>query len=112
MSSAYTNYLIPDYEEFGRGIGSALALVYIGPAGVNKLSEADRAKLKDMIELSMYPSLTEDVYMDEDNKAYLEYLVYLMEMRDGDTETQKPDLDDIIVPSVPALRDITHEEME
>ena len=58
ISAAYTNYFANEYEEFGRDIGAAFALVYIGPSGVNKLSKEDQAKLKDMIEISMYPSLT------------------------------------------------------
>ena len=65
-----------------------------------------------MIQISMYPSLTQDDYLDEDNKAYLEYLIYIMDVREGDDDAVAPSLDNVIVPSVPALRDVTHEELE
>ena len=81
ISAAYTNFFANEYEEFGRDIGAAFALVYIGPAGVNKLTKEDQAKLKDMIELSLYPSLTQDIYQDEDETAYQQYLIYLSESR-------------------------------
>ena len=43
LSAAYTNFFAKQYEQFGIDIGAAFALVFIGPAQVNKLSENENA---------------------------------------------------------------------
>ena len=50
LSAAYTGYYAKEYEVFGRDVGAALALTFIGPAGVAKLDGDDAAALKGMIE--------------------------------------------------------------
>ena len=45
LSAAYTNYLAKEFEMFGKDIGAALALTFIGPAGVGKLTNEDAEKL-------------------------------------------------------------------
>lgn len=113
IRAAYTNYFAHKYEEFGRDIGAALALVYIGPSGVAKLTEAEREKLKDLLEDSMYPSLSPDTFTDENNKAYLEYLIFLYNARmDLDLDVKEPHIDDIFVPAKPVLRDEDAEDSE
>lgn len=112
FSAGYTNYFAGEYEQFGIDIGSALALVFIGPAGVNKLvSDEDGHNLKDMIDVYTYPTISLDILDAEDNSEYLAYMFYLEDSRAG-ISAEEPDLPDDIEVTVPAFREITAEEIE
>merc|ERR1711912_25023 len=111
LSAAYTNYFAAEYEQFGIDVGSALALVFIGPSGVNKLVTPEEGhNLKAMIDVYTYPTISLDILNDEDNSEYLAYLFYLEDSRAGLVEDE-PELDEIVV-TVPEFREITAEEIE
>merc|ERR1711998_103814 len=99
LSAAYTNYFAGEYEQFGIDVGSALALVFIGPAGVNKLVTPEAGHdLKDMIDVYTFPTISLDILDAEDNSEYLAYLFYLEDSRAG-ISTDEPELpDDIVIP--------------
>jgi len=93
LSAAYTNYLAKEFEQFGKDIGAALALTFIGPAGVGKLTNEDAEKLQTMAQAALYPQLTNSIYTDADNENYVNYLVYLSNSRAHPDQTfDKPDI--------------------
>lgn len=107
LSAAYTNYLAKEYESFGKDIGAALALTFIGPAGVGKLTNEDAAKLQTMSQAALYPTLTTKIYTDADNKNYIAYLVYLSNSRAHPDQTfDKPDLSNMATFEVPQQADV------
>ena len=112
LSAAYTNYYAKEYEMFGRDIGSALALSFIGPAGSAKLSNEDAAALKSMAEAQLYPTLSAGIYNDDDNKKWIEYLDYLSLSRSNPEGIfTKPDIADEDKFAMPAKREVTPEEI-
>jgi len=107
LSAAYTNYLAKEYEQFGQDVGAALALTFIGPAGVGKLTNEDAEKLQTMSQAALYPLLTQRVYNDSDNKKYIDYLVYLSNSRANPEQSfDKPDLTDVGTFEMPEQADV------
>ena len=113
LSAAYTAYYAKEFEVFGRDVGAALALTFIGPGGVAKLDNDDAAALKGMIEAQMYPTLSKGIYNDADNKKYVAYLIYLSDSRANPTETfTKPNVQKETIFAIPATREISADKAD
>mgnify|MGYP006118183247 FL=1 len=97
MSAAYTNYKEKEYEGFGRDIGVALALVFVGSteSSLNN-SENARKSAMTLIENELYPSGLEG----DDNSAYIAYLDALLTEEE---EARYVDYNDDIVASLPGV---------
>jgi hypothetical protein len=77
LSAAYTNYLGAQYEDFGRDIGIALALVFIGSNSGANLDPKSQQVMMSYAEGQLVPSLTQNIYDSDDNTAYLNFLEYI-----------------------------------
>lgn len=111
LSAGYTNFFAKQYHQFGVDIGSAFALVFIGPAAVNKLSDDDQNKLKSMIDSQVWPGMDKNVFDDEDGEEYREVLFSLFDARQG-IDTDMPEVPDVIIDTVPEMRDVDKSEFE
>lgn len=69
FSAAYTNYFAKHYEQFGKDIGSALALVFIGK---DQLETETGKKLRDIIDAEVFNQ--EDKLSEDTEEAYREEL--------------------------------------
>lgn len=74
MQAAYTNYLAKQYESFGKDIGVAMTLVFIGASDAAKLNPGAAKVMESMAEMELYPTITGQVYGSSDNKKWIEYL--------------------------------------
>jgi hypothetical protein len=74
MSAAYTNYKEKEYEGFGRDVGVALALVFVGSSDSSSANNGARKSAMTMIENNLYPTGLEG----DDNSAYISYLDALL----------------------------------
>ena len=96
MSAAYTNYNVGEYEGFGRDVGVALALIFIGACNEDEC-EAPKQAMKSMIQEQLYPTGKGD-----DNSAYVAYLSQILADREEAekeaAEHQNDTEDDIIAP--------------
>jgi len=86
MSAAYTNYQAKEFEGFGRDIGIAMALVFIG-AGESHASNGARQSAMKLVEAQLYPE--DDAYGD--NSQYIAFLDTIMTERDEARETGDED---------------------
>lgn len=111
LSAGYTNFFAKQYHQFGVDIGAAFALVFIGPAAVNKLSDDDQNKLKSMIDSQVWPGMDKNVFDDEDGEEYREVLFSLFDARQG-IDTDMPEVPDVIIDTVPEMRDVDKSEFE
>lgn len=71
MQAAYTNYLAKQYESFGRDVGVAITLVFIGASDAAKLNPGAAKVMESMASMELYPSITGQVYGDTDNKKWI-----------------------------------------
>lgn len=78
ISAAYTNYKVGEFEGFGRDLGVAMALVFMGACdpSVTACSDSTEA-MKSMVKQQLYPTGIEG----DDNKMYLAYLSTLLTQR-------------------------------
>jgi hypothetical protein len=77
MSAAYTNYQQKEFEGFGRDVGIAMALVFIG-AGESHASNGARQSAMRLVESELYP---EDDILD-DNTKYIAFLDTILTERE------------------------------
>lgn len=77
MSAAYTNYQQKEFEGFGRDVGIAMALVFIG-AGESHASNGARQSAMRLVESELYP---EDDNLD-DNTKYIAFLDTILTERE------------------------------
>lgn len=82
MSAAYTNYLGKEYEAFGKDIGISMTLVFIGASNAARINPGAAKVMESMAELNLYPTLTKQVYDDEDNSAYVRFLASIADSED------------------------------
>ena len=68
MSAAYTNYMAGEFEAFGKDIGIALAMIFIGADSdsSNIDPKAKKAALK-MVQSELYPTN----FLDDDKESYV-----------------------------------------
>lgn len=92
MSAAYTNYNSKEFEGFGRDIGIAMALVFIG-AGDSQVSNGARQSAMTMVQSELYPTGING----DDNAGYVAFLSAIKTERDA---AKSAGLDDGIVASV------------
>lgn len=76
MSAAYTNYKVKEWEGFGRDIGVALALVFIGAC--DKECTDSHNAMKSIIQDELYPTNIGG----DDNAMYIAYLDMIMRQRE------------------------------
>ena len=76
MSAAYTNYQAKEFEGFGRDIGVAMSLVFIG-AGESHASNGARQSAMKLVEAQLYPD--NDL---EDNTKYIAFLDIILTERE------------------------------
>jgi len=89
MSAAYTNYSEKKFEGFGRDIGVAMALVFIG-AGESTIDESARKSAMKMVSSELYPTGMNG----DDNADYVSFLDAIKTERDA---AKSVGLDDGIV---------------
>merc|ERR1711907_337756 len=77
MSAAFTNYQEGEFEGFGRDIGVALALVFIGQ-GESKATNGARQSAMKISESMLYPE--DDTFTD--NTEYIAFLDQLLTERE------------------------------
>ena len=78
IDAAFTAYLAKEYEDFGRDIGAAFALTFIG----NGVTSSDASCLRTMQTAYLYPEISSH-YSVKDNQAYIDYLEYLSKSREN-----------------------------
>lgn len=77
MRAAFTNYIGKQYKQFGKDVGVALALTYIGANDVAKLNPDYTQEIMIDASQSVVPLFDKQVYDAEDNLAYVNYLDYI-----------------------------------
>jgi hypothetical protein len=79
ISAAYTSYKVAEYENFGRDMGVAMALVLIGACD-EKAEACDESSeaMKSMVQGQLYPTGLEG----DDNHMYLAYLDNMLRERE------------------------------
>lgn len=77
MSAAYTNYQAKEFEGFGRDIGVAMALVFIG-AGDSHASNGARQSAMKHVDAELYPEENEL----GDNSQYIAFLDTILSERE------------------------------
>lgn len=88
MSAAYTNYMAKEYEAFGKDVGISLALIFIGASNAARVNPGAAKVMESMAEMSLYPQLSEQVYQDNDNTRYVDFLE---QIANSDDPTTVPD---------------------
>ena len=98
ISAAYTSYKVAEYENFGRDMGVAMALVFIGACDPKKSDECDPSSeaMRTMVKQQLYPTGLEG----DDNSMYLAFLDTLLRDREeAEYRAEHPESpDDIIAP--------------
>jgi hypothetical protein len=82
MSAAYTNYMGKEYEAFGKDIGISMTLIFIGASNAARINPGAAKVMESMAEMNLYPQLTEQVYHDKDNTAYVQMLIEIAKSED------------------------------
>jgi len=77
MSAAYTSYIAKDFEGFGRDVGVAMSLIFIGASNAAKLKPGERDAMMSVQYDSLYPQLNKHIFNAEDNSKYLAFLHYI-----------------------------------
>lgn len=77
LSAAYTNYQQKEFQGFGRDVGIAMALVFIG-AGDSHASNGARQSAMKMVEAQLYPE-SKDM---GDNSQYIAFLDSILTERE------------------------------
>ena len=96
MSAAYTNYAAGEFEGFGRDLGVALALTFIGHC--EEKCDPSHQAMSSMIEEQLYPTGIQG----DDNSVYLAYLNTIYEQRsDAEERAQHPESPDDLVATYP-----------
>jgi hypothetical protein len=99
ISAAYTNYKVQEFEGFGRDLGIALALVFIGACEGKNCDGAKKA-MHAMIEGQLYPTSIND----DDNSMYIAYLdMVLRDRQNAEWRAEHPymETDDDLVAAMP-----------
>ena len=109
LDAAYTAYLAKEYEDFGRDIGAAFTLTFIGDSGV---TSSELSTLTNMQTAYLYPSMSQ-TYSASDNKAFVDYLEYLSKSRSNpaDNTLVRPDLSSIGSVAVPEHKEVEAAEL-
>lgn len=104
MSAAYTNYRAGDFEGFGRDVGVALALIFIGAdSSASNIDPNARKAAMHLVEAELYPT-----GMNGDNKeAYVNFLDAILTERE--LAMQVPD---DLVAAAPATEEIFYDAEE
>jgi len=74
MNAGYTNYLAKEYEAFGRDVGVALTMIFIGASNTAKLNPGAAKVMQSMATMELYPEITGEVYNDVKNDRWIDYL--------------------------------------
>lgn len=109
LDAAYTAYLAKEYEDFGRDIGSATTLIFLGNSTI---TGADASRLHNMQQAYLYPSVSQG-YNQADNKAFVDYLEYVSKSRSNpaDDTLVKPDLSNVSEVVIPAHKEVEAAEV-
>jgi len=93
MSAAYTNYMAGDFEGFGRDIGIALALIFIGADSSDSTidPEAKKAAMK-LVQSELYPTGING----DDKESYINFLDAIM----TEKELAMQDPDALVAPAM------------
>lgn len=59
MNAGYTNYLAKEYEAFGRDVGVALTMIFIGASNTAKINPGMAKVMESMAEMELYPEITD-----------------------------------------------------
>ena len=110
LDAAYTAYLAKEYEDFGRDMGSAFTLTFIGNSTAVTSSEA--SKLTNMQTAYLYPEISAR-YTEKDNKAYVDYLEFISKSRanPADDTLARPDISGIYSANIPQHKEVEASEL-
>ena len=111
LDAAYTSYLAKEYEDFGRDIGAALSLTFVGDTSA-AVTYGDTSTLKGMQTAYLYPPLSKG-YTVKENKAYIDYLEFISKSRENpaDDTLVKPDLSVIKNPKIPEHKEVDEKDL-